>query len=52
MDEHVVDVINKDDKLIVHIGKSNSNATRFFTYSREMAIEVRDVLNKFINGGE
>lgn len=52
MDEHVISTIEKDGKLIVHIGKSNSNATRFFIYSREMAQEVRDVLDIFINGGE
>lgn len=48
--EYVKDVLYRDDKIIVHIGKDGFDATRFFMFTKETAKEVVDVLNKFIGG--
>ena len=47
-DERVKEVVYKDDKIIVHIGKDGFDSTRFFVFSKETAKEVVEVLNEFI----
>lgn len=47
-DERVKQVLYKDDKIIVHIGKDGFDSTRFFVFSKATAKEVVEVLNEFI----
>lgn len=47
-DERVKEVVYKDDKIIVHIGKDGFDSTRFFVFSKSTAKEVVEVLNEFI----
>ena len=47
-DERVKEVLYKNGKVIVHIGRDVIDATRFFIFSKSTAQEVVDVLTKFI----
>lgn len=46
--EKVVDVIKRDHDIIIHIGKDKSPSTRFFLLTPELAEEVRDILNDYL----
>lgn len=44
----VKDSLVKDGKLIVHIGREDIEGTRFFILTPETAVEVRELINKFL----
>lgn len=44
----VKDSLVKDGKLIVHIGKKYIEGTRFFILTPETALEVRDLIDKYL----
>lgn len=44
----VKDSLVKDGKLIVHIGQEGFEGTRFFVLTPQTAIEVRDLIDKFL----
>lgn len=46
--EQVLSTVNKGDTLIVHYGNPKLQGTRFIVYTRSMAREMRDTLNKFL----
>lgn len=49
-DEVIKEVVFKDDKIIVHIGKDGFDSTRFFIFSKSTATEVVEVLSKWVKG--
>ena len=46
----VKDSLVKDGKLIVHIGREDIDGTRFFLLTSETAVEVRKLIDKFLDG--
>lgn len=46
--ERVQSIVNKEHELIIHIGRDGIPSTRFTVYTKELAKEVRDALDKFI----
>lgn len=50
--EKVVDVVYRDDNIIIHIGREGFTSTRFFILSPQTAKEVRDILNDFLTDSD
>ena len=46
----VKDSLVKDGKLIIHIGRQDIEGTKFFVLTPETAIEVRGLIDKFLDG--
>lgn len=46
--ERIQSIVNKGNELIIHIGHDHIPSTRFTVYSKSLAKEVRDALNKFL----
>lgn len=46
----VKDSLVKDGKLIVHIGRADIEGTRFFILTPETAVEVRKLIDEYLDG--
>lgn len=46
----VKDSLVKDGKLIVHIGREDIEGTRFFILTPETAVDVRRLIDEYLDG--